>query len=324
MIAWSRSDSAVTIVAFLPPVSANRFSRGLALQHRQRRLGAAGEDHRIDLRVIDQLAASFAAGARHELQHLLRHARAPEALAQLPRHEHGVGRGLEDDGVARRQRRRDAAAGDGDREIPRRNDHHDALGPRLERGHLLPPAGRVAVELQEVHRFGDLGVGLRRASCRRWPARRPSGRPRALRISCATSPSRSKRVAAIRHGPPAVGIGGGALARPAPRRPRVGLPVASDHDAGPRRIEAIADRPAFQDLLARDDQRDLARPLHRTAASTWRRSPRPIRRSAAARNRCPARSAVASCQLSVASCDGFESAYRDGQPATRWTVGSVH
>ena len=35
LIAWSRSESAVTIVAFLPPVSAKRFMVGLAASMRR-------------------------------------------------------------------------------------------------------------------------------------------------------------------------------------------------------------------------------------------------------------------------------------------------
>ena len=115
LMARSRSETAVTIVASLPPVSANRSSRGLSRQHGERGFGAAGQDHGVHLRVVDQLAALLAAGAGQELQRLLRHAGAPEALAHLPGDQHGVRGGLDDDRVAGRQRSRDATARNRDR-----------------------------------------------------------------------------------------------------------------------------------------------------------------------------------------------------------------
>ena len=44
--------------------------------------------------------------------------------------EHGVGRRFEDDGVAGRERGRDAAAGNREREVPRRNDDDDTSALR--------------------------------------------------------------------------------------------------------------------------------------------------------------------------------------------------
>ena len=57
LIAWSRSASAVTIVAFLPPVSAKRCIVGLWASIVGGGLGAAGEDHRIDAVVRHELLA---------------------------------------------------------------------------------------------------------------------------------------------------------------------------------------------------------------------------------------------------------------------------
>ena len=77
--------------------------------------------------------ADGAAAAGRELQRRFRHAGSPEALAQQVRDQHGVGRRLEDDGVAGGERGRDAAAGNREREVPRRDDDDHALAAALRR-----------------------------------------------------------------------------------------------------------------------------------------------------------------------------------------------
>ena len=94
--------------------------------------GAAGEDDGIDAVVRDELLADGAAAAGGELQRRLRDAGSPETLAQLVGDEHGVGGRLENDGVAGGERGRDAAAWDGEREIPGRDDDDHAAATRRQ------------------------------------------------------------------------------------------------------------------------------------------------------------------------------------------------
>ena len=102
-------------------------------EHRERRVGPASEDHRIDAGMADQPPALLSARARQELENLARHPRSPEALAQFPGHQHGVRSRLQDHRVAGRQRCGDATTGNRDGEVPRRHHDDHTLGPRPQR-----------------------------------------------------------------------------------------------------------------------------------------------------------------------------------------------
>ena len=108
------------------------------------------------------------------------------------------------------------------------------LRPRLQRRHLLPPARGVAIELQEIDRLGDFGVGLgqRLAAIGQRGAHEVGARLAELLRHLA------EQVESLRdwHGPPAVRVGGGAVhgARD------VGLAWPGDNGPPPRR--AATDR----------------------------------------------------------------------------------
>ncbi len=123
----------MTIVAFLPPVSAKRWMVGLLRSISAAVVGAAGEDHGIDAVVRDEFRADRATATGCELQSRFRHARSPKALAQQVGDEHGVGRRLEDDRVAGGERSGDAAAGNREWKIPGRDDDDDAPAAAADR-----------------------------------------------------------------------------------------------------------------------------------------------------------------------------------------------
>ena len=193
-MAWSRSDTAVTMVASLPPVSAKRFSRGLSPQHRERRCGAAGEDDRVDLadgstssrpslppEQGTNCSAFFETPARQKHWHS---SHATSTVSEA---------GLRMTVLPAASAAATPAAGNRDREVPRRNHDHHALAARLERRHLLPPLARCRGRTRGSPRPRKLRGRTPAGSCRRWPAPRPSGRARALRSSCATLPNTSNR-----------------------------------------------------------------------------------------------------------------------------------
>ena len=131
---------------------------GLLLEHGHAGGGAAGENHEIHIGVGDQARAFPPAGTGHELQHIFGDARAPEALAQFPGHQHGVAGGFEDHGVARGQGGRDAPTGNGDGKIPRRYHGACAPAPDLQGLDTRESPRRVRIELGKIHGLGDLHV----------------------------------------------------------------------------------------------------------------------------------------------------------------------
>ena len=64
-------------------------------------LDGAGQDDGADPRVGHERLADLVVGARQELEDALRDASLPEAAGEPPADQHRLGRGLEDDGVAR-------------------------------------------------------------------------------------------------------------------------------------------------------------------------------------------------------------------------------
>ena len=67
--------TAVTTMAFLPLVSASRWSRGFHAEEQLRGVVGAGEDHGVDVVVGDQPAADLVVGAGDELHHVAGDAR---------------------------------------------------------------------------------------------------------------------------------------------------------------------------------------------------------------------------------------------------------
>src|SRR4051812_41492050 len=87
-------------------------------------LGRAGEDDLRDVRRVDEPLPDDAALARQHLEHVRWQPRVERELREPERRHRGQLGGLEDDGVPRRQRGRQAPTGDGHRKVPR-HDHAD-------------------------------------------------------------------------------------------------------------------------------------------------------------------------------------------------------
>jgi hypothetical protein len=149
------------MMAFLPLVSANSEVRAPA-EKEARRLDRARQDHAPHPRVRHQRPAGLVVGAGQELEDIARDAGVPQAPDQLPAGQHGLGRGLEDDGIAGGQRGEHAARGNGERKVPRRGHDHHAQRLHAAIGHLGGNlAQRAGVVAGEVDGLGDLHVGLR-------------------------------------------------------------------------------------------------------------------------------------------------------------------
>ena len=169
------------MIAFLPLVSAKSARSGRHAEEAARRLDRAGEDDGVHARVGDEPAAHVAVGTRQERERLLRNSGVPQGLGEMPSDQHGLGRGLEDDAIARGERGEHAARGDGQREVPGRRHDHDA-----ERLH--------AALAQIVH----LRRARARSSARSRSPPRPRDRPRPPSWRRPRSSRRSGRRAAER------------------------------------------------------------------------------------------------------------------------------
>ena len=225
----------------------------LVAQHRQGRLRAAGEDDGIDGRMADQLPTFAPARAGHELERFPGNAGAPEALAEFPGDEGCIGGGLEDHGIAGGEPGGDPAAGDGDGEVPRRHHHDHALGFRREGRHLLPPARRRPVQLDEIHRLGNLGVRLRHRLAAIGHGRAHEGAARAPQF--VRHLAQQPEAISHRHPPPAVVVIAGAT-HGALDIVGAGLGAAADHHAGAGRVEAVAQVAPVVGFLAVHDHGD--------------------------------------------------------------------
>ena len=95
----------------------DEMHRRLFAEHFGGGFGAAGEDDGVDAGVRNESCADGAAAAGGKLQGRFRHARTPEALAQMVGDQHRVGRRFEDHRVAGGERG-DAAAGNRERKVP--------------------------------------------------------------------------------------------------------------------------------------------------------------------------------------------------------------
>ena len=128
---------------------------GRHVVNKQRGVERPGQDDGVDVAVRDEVAPGVVVAGRDELQHVARNAAGPELLHQLPGRGHGLGRRLQDDGVAGRERGADAAGRDRVREVPRRHDDD-----RAEWRRAVEVNGRRRVEASEVDPLAHLGIGL--------------------------------------------------------------------------------------------------------------------------------------------------------------------
>ena len=141
---------------------------GLAVD-RQADLHAAGEGYHRHLRMADQNRAHLLADPRQVMQHIRRDAGLMQDLDEPPgRHRCLFGR-FEHHGTSGRQSGDGHAAGDGQREIPRRDDGGHT--PRLVEHQILltrdipVPGSQPCLRLQgvvaaKIDRLGDIGIGL--------------------------------------------------------------------------------------------------------------------------------------------------------------------
>ncbi|EHK78845.1 hypothetical protein SM0020_06717 [Sinorhizobium meliloti CCNWSX0020] len=160
------------------------------------RRGGAGEGDRLDVRAVEHRLAEDRALAHDEGQHTLGQACAVEDIDDRPRTARNQLGRLEDDGVAVAERRGDLPGGNGDREVPRRDDADDPCrlvgdldaDPRPDRRDDLTRktqglAGEELEYLAGADRLADTLASVLPSSRER---RRPSSSLRA-RISSAVS-----------------------------------------------------------------------------------------------------------------------------------------
>ena len=133
---------------------------GILLEDAHSGFSAAREDHRVNAGVRGQCLGDLVVLAGHELQHVLRNARFPEAAQRLPRHGRSKGRGLEQHRVSRCQRCRHAAHWNRHGEVPRRNHQHRAQRSRLHIAGLEQGPQGAWIVFHKVNRLGHLRVGL--------------------------------------------------------------------------------------------------------------------------------------------------------------------
>ncbi len=123
-----RSASSSTTSGFLPPISSWNL-RMCSTQAAATFLPVPTEPVKVmaSMRgIVEDGVADHRAAAHDEVEHAFRNAGARDDVGKRPgRARHEVGR-LEDDAIAVGERRRDLPGGNGDREIPRRDDADDA------------------------------------------------------------------------------------------------------------------------------------------------------------------------------------------------------
>ena len=137
---------------------------GTPAAEQRRRLGGAGEDHRIDVVMRQQRPAGRTLVGVGELDQIRVRAGVGKPLAQRGdgdfRHPHHLRRGRNDHRRPRRQRRDHAADGNGDGEVPRRRHNGDAVGRERDARLVGDGPGRRRVVADEVDGLADLGIGL--------------------------------------------------------------------------------------------------------------------------------------------------------------------
>ena len=140
--------------------------------------GAAGEAHRVDAGVLGDRLPGLAAQAGDDVDHAVGEARLGDELAETQRAERGVLRGLEHDGVPRRQRGPELQAGEKEGKVPGDDAADDAvrLAPGVGEGRahhrrhrqglavdLRRPAAVVAIDLAGHRHVDVLRLGERLA-----------------------------------------------------------------------------------------------------------------------------------------------------------------
>ena len=129
-------------------------------------IGRAGERDLGHVGVLDQPFAHRPACADDDVEHALRYARLQRQAFQLQRGERRQSRGLEDDRVARRERRTHLPGRDGDRKVPGHDQGDDAQ--RFAERHVDPARdwngvaqealGSTGVVVEDVDNHSDLAA----------------------------------------------------------------------------------------------------------------------------------------------------------------------
>ena len=158
--ARSRSASAKTTFALLPPSSSvtRLMRRRRAGRDRAPDLGRAGEGDLGHVGVVDEPLAALAARAGDDLDDALRQPGLERQLGEAQRRQRRELGRLEDDRVARRERRAHLPRGDRQREVPGRDEPDDA--ERLADGEPEPAGDRDRVAQQPLGRRRVVAEGV--------------------------------------------------------------------------------------------------------------------------------------------------------------------
>ena len=149
--------------------------RARVLRNRPSRADRPREADGGDIRMVDDRVSHDGTGARHEIEHARRDAGLVQDLGERPCTSGRPLRGLEHDGVPIGQRGRDLPRGNGNREIPGRDQTDDA--DRLARDfHVDTRANRGQLFAREAHRLSGKELenlagarGLADTLCQRLP-----------------------------------------------------------------------------------------------------------------------------------------------------------
>ncbi len=177
----------------------------------------------------------------------------------MPADQHGLGRGLEEDRVARGQRGQHAARRDRQREVPGRRHHDDAQRIEAAAVHRIARAEGARVVAREVDRLRDLGIGLGH----RLGAVHDHGADQVAAAPGQLPRGRIEQAPPLRRRPRAPArLGGARGVEGAAHLATIGQGVAIGHA---RRVRAVAplDRHRARGQLARDLERHR---LHRPRA----------------------------------------------------------
>ncbi len=121
-------------------------------------LGRPSEGDLGDVRVGDEPLATLATGPGDDVEHALREAALDGEPFELERAQRGQLGRLEDDRVARGERRPELPGGDRQREVPGHDQPDDA--ERLPEGHVDPAGDRDRVAEQALRRCGVVAEGV--------------------------------------------------------------------------------------------------------------------------------------------------------------------
>ena len=125
-------------------------------QHQLADFGRAGEGDHVDVRMERERLARFFAEAGHDIEHAVRQPRLLAQLAEKQRSERRLLGRLQDDGIARDQRRPELPGRDDERIVPRHDRADDAERLLQHHCHVMRADRRDLVE----QLVGELGVIL--------------------------------------------------------------------------------------------------------------------------------------------------------------------